>query len=114
MSPDAYRLRDPKPKPRVIRKAIKRNKAGRPTWAVDYKINARMQRVKGRDAHYCAAGVACPFIDGLILPGAEYAKVHANEGRPKIIRGRAIYSPRDYHFDCVPEQYRPMIRFFTA
>lgn len=75
-----------------------------------------VERVVARDLRYCSS-VECPLgdrergIPGAIMPRQTYAKVFANEGRPKIIKGRAIYSPRDYHFDCVPAPYRPLVRF---
>lgn len=100
---------------RVIRRG-QYPQAGRFKWAIDYRLNgARVQRVKARGTRDCAAGSSCRFrgaiTEGWIQAGTEYVKVHANEGRPKIIRGRAIYSPRDYHFECVPEVYQPMLRF---
>lgn len=107
-------------KPRVIRRVIKNDSKGRPKRARDRKIGADMERVTARSIRPCSS-YKCPHFNeathgktGVITPGTEYAKVHANEGRPMHIRGRTVYSPRDYHFDCVPEKYRPLIRFLVS
>lgn len=101
-------------KPRVIRRGGQADKTGRFKVAMDYRLNARVERVKARDPRSCAAGRTCvgPGLGMNTIPArTEYVKVHANEGQGKFIRGRMIYSPRDYHFECVPEKYRPLLRF---
>lgn len=98
-------------KPRVIRKVTKVDAKGRAKIATDRKSGIRMERVTARTRRDCCYH-ACQR--GFIAAGVEYAKVHANEGRPKFIRGRAIYSPRDYHFECVPPAARPLVRFLVS
>ena len=110
MSPEAARLRDLDPfRPRVIRRGQKPDRSGRFKWAIDYRLGARIERVKARDARPCDDGECLMTI----MPRTEYVKVHANEGRGKFIKGLMIYSPCDYHPGCVPEQYRPLLRFLS-
>lgn len=103
-------------KPQIIRKVVRWDKKGRqrPKRARDYRLVADMERVTARYARPCSSKgckYTLPTGLGWIEPGTEYAKVYANEGQGKRIKGRMIYSPRDYHFECVPEQYRPLVRF---
>jgi hypothetical protein len=74
----------------------------------DIKLHADLERVVARTARPCHRKKC--YV--LIMPGTTYFKVHANEGQGRYVRGRMIYSPHDYHERCVPEGYRPMLRFF--
>lgn len=99
-------------KPKIIRLVTRKDAQGRPKIAADRKADIRMERVTAKGTrpccyHHCSKG-------GFIQRDTEYAKVYANEGVPKRIKGRLIYSPRDYHFGCVPPPARPLVRFLET
>lgn len=97
---------------RIIREVIKTDAKGRPKIAIDRKTGIRMERVTANGARPCCRH-HCPE-GGLIQRKTEYAKVYANEGQPTWVKGRLIYSPRDYHFECVPPPARPLVRFLVS
>jgi len=103
--------RDPS-KPRVIRKVVRFYKnafdEGRPKVARDYRIEHDMERVVARSARLCRNPTCFDYIEA----GQPYAKV-INRARPTgpIIKGKRLAESVDYHFTCVPEKVRPLVRF---
>lgn len=100
-------------KPRVIRKVVKRDAKGRPKIARDLKTDITMERVKAmhdRDCEYRG----CPMPGGVIAGITQYAKVtdHRRLDGPRV-KGRVLSRARDYHFDCVPPEARPLVRFLV-
>jgi hypothetical protein len=106
--PGRYLHRDGRP--RVIRKVVKTDSRGRAKRVRDRKIGVDIERVKARGHHPCG-NRACPH-GRVIEPGVRYAKVILTHRR-RFIAGRSIPEMRDYHFDCLPEPFLPMVRFFT-
>lgn len=105
-------------KPRVIRKVMKMGRDGRPKMARDRKTLIQMERVTAQAPRQCAYhGCKHVFTEGRqggwIATGTEYAKVTS-----PLWGRRSSYKrwpeTRDYHFECVPPEARPLVRFFVS
>ena len=100
-------------KPRIIRRVIRFDAKNRPKKARDYRTEITMERVTARSARRCNYH-ACPFRKAIPI-GTEYAKIVApKHRRPRLIGGRLINDQVDYHFECVPPEARPLVRFLIT
>jgi hypothetical protein len=100
-------------KPRVIRKVTVMGRDGRPKIARDRKARVTIERVKAQKPRPCGY-YACrhdPADRGWIATGTEYAKV-TSPLHVKTFGHRSFPEPKDYHFECVPPEARPLVRFF--
>lgn len=97
-------------KPRVIRGVIARYRdakhKGQPKIARDRKTGIDMERVVARDSRRCARRCA-----RMIGAGTAYAKVTDYNTPGPFIAGRRITPKQDYHFECVPPEAKPLVRF---
>jgi len=99
-------------KPRVIRRVVKKDRTGRPKVARDRKTQIQMERVTARSSRPCAAS-GCPKWRVLILPDEAYAKVtYAAEARR--MGSHLIPKVKDFHFECVPPEAQPLVRFLVS
>jgi hypothetical protein len=96
---------------RIIRRVVKTDKKGRPKVARDRKTGIDMERVTARTQQPCARGIHCPH-GGLIFGGTEYAKV-SDMNKARRMGGAFIPDVKDYHFECVPPEARPLVRFLV-
>jgi len=78
---------------------------GRPKVARDRKSEFRMERITAGVARDCRAN--CGY---LIVKGERFARL-THPGLTKRIGRRNLLDPVDYHFDCVPEGAKPLVRF---
>jgi hypothetical protein len=105
-------------KPQIIRTVVRWSNMKQPGGmrrskkARDLRTGLEMERIKARADRPCAADLDCTRGTGVIYAGTEYAKIPDGSVRPMRIRGTLIYPLKDYHFDCVPEIARPLVRFF--
>lgn len=97
-------------RPRVIRKVIHTDSKGRPKVARDRKINVTMERMTARTSHLCHY-YACPW-DRVIEPKTEYAAI-TSLGAVRRIGSQMVPESRRFHFDCVPPEARPLVRFLV-
>jgi hypothetical protein len=99
---------------KIIRRVIKVGRDGRPKSAMDSKARIHVERVKAFKTHVCAYR-DCALGHGYIEAGVEYAKVtNFNLGGRRIGRYNFPPEPNDYHFECLPPDARPLLRFFRA
>lgn len=99
-------------KPIVIRRVMKMGRDGRPKMARDRKTLIQMERVTATGGPRPCAYKGC--LNGeTIETGEEYAKVTS-----PLWGRRSSYKrwpeTRDYHFECVPPEARPLVRFFVS
>lgn len=95
-------------RPRVIRKVIRKDRQGNPKVARDRKSLIQMERIVARGERPCTYH-GCEH-GGVIGVGVPYARV-ASPLLQKRIGFRYVPDPKDYHFDCVPPEARPLVRF---
>lgn len=100
----------------IIRAVTKAGKDGRPKKARDRRSGIAMERVKAHVPKKCWYH-KCPYTTQVLLTkergqisvGTEHAVitqrgVYANFGR--------FPEARAYHFECVPPEAKPLVRFF--
>jgi hypothetical protein len=109
-------------KPRVIRRVVQVAKDGRAKVARDRRTLITIERIKARTAKSCAYHM-CPYYEaseadthprggvGVIAPGTEYA-LFKSAYTVRRMGGRTFPEQRTYHFDCLPLDARPLVRFF--
>lgn len=90
----------PTRRPRLIRRVVKQDAKGRAKVARDSKAGIQMERVTARKSPRPCSHRDCPMPGQMIEVGAEYAKV-------------TDHNTRDFHFDCVPPEARPLVRFLV-
>lgn len=94
-------------RPRIIRRVFKFGKDGRAKIARDRRTRIQMERVKAQVERKCSHP-AC-LRGGIITVGTEFAKLMTPQTR---FRGRSWPESYPYHFECVPPDARPLVRFF--
>jgi len=96
---------------------MKKGRDGRAKMARDRRTMIQMERVKAQSPRQCAY-YDCPHKveggkHGYIDSGIEYAKVTS-----PLWGQRSSYKRwpevRDYHFECVPPEAKPLVRFFVS
>lgn len=95
-------------RPRVIRRVIKWDRYKKPKIARDSRTQIRLERVVAQVRHCCTYH-GCPE-DRVILVGEAYAQFTSPRTRRRL-GWRDVPDPSDYHFDCVPPEARPLVRF---
>ena len=92
----------------VIRMVTEFSADGRPKVARDRKMEFRMERIRAAVPKPC---FACD--DNHIVKCEEFARVSHPEWY-KFVGRRKVPVVRDFHWDCVPERMRPLVRFFRC
>lgn len=109
MNPQTIYISVAIPRARVIRKVAKMGKDSRPKVARDRRENIQVERVTAQASRPCSRfDCKRKTID----PGEKYAKLLTPTSQTRYVRGRLIRMPEDYHFDCVPPEAKPLLRFF--
>lgn len=97
----------------VIRQVVKLDRKGAPKIARDRKAHLELERITARDDRPCSFH-SCP-LGGTIAAGTAYAKAtDLNKNDGPFIRGRRLPTHRDFHFECVWPEARPLVRFLTT
>lgn len=104
-------------RPLVIRRVVRKDRHGRAKVARDSKAGISIERIKARVPRPCGY-YKCPHLDrlrygrqeGIISEGTEFARLDSGERRR--MGGRLVPIFREYHFDCLPPEARPLLRFF--
>lgn len=114
IGPHMYRMSGDH-RPRIIRRVMEmtrstKKKPARTKRVRDYKILVDVTRVKAQVPHVCGSR-HCPWPSDLIPSGEEYAKVDYLELKKRIGK-RLVPDPVDFHFGCVPDEVKPLVRFF--
>lgn len=98
-------------KPRIIRSPIKWSNQKLPGGerrvkvARDKKSGFTAERIKARTDRICRC------CGDFILSGTEYLKV-GHRDWDRRLGHRYVPDPRDFHFACVPDAVKPLVRFF--
>lgn len=93
-------------RPRIIRRVVKTDAKGRAKIARDRKARITMERITARDSRCCAG-----TCNGMITPKTEYAKVTRPTDYKNLGRRRLVPDPKCFHFECVPPEAKPLVRF---
>lgn len=96
-------------RPKTIRKVVKFGRDQRVKMVRDFREKAVVTRIQAHTLHACGY-TACP-ANRLIEPGDEYANVAYTQQR-QYSGFRNWPVERTYHFDCLPPELKPVIRFF--
>lgn len=83
------------------------DKKGRFKKARDYKTGWLIERTRASVTHQCHY-MGC--VLGLIVPGDDYATVY-DPAWVKRVGWQRFPDSRRYHFDCLPEEAKPLVRF---
>lgn len=89
------------------RGAGKRGKDGRYKKARDNKTGWMLERVRANHGHECDR-MDC--LQGVIEKGTEYVQVF-DPTLVKRVGYQSFPDPRKYHFGCVPDEAKPLVRF---
>lgn len=82
--------------------------------AKDRKTGYKIEKIVARAPRPCAKGKKCIDEFGIIGPTTAYARISDGTTRPMGGGGvqRHIPVTADYHFECVPEGAKYLVRFF--
>lgn len=97
--------------PIVIRMVTEWDRQDRPKVARDRKAELVLERVVARTNRPCASAT-CQFPIGA---GTEYTKAtDLKVADGPFVRGRRLHTTRDFHFECVWPEARPLVRFLRT